>query len=1077
MKLKFKHQPFQSIAVNAVADLFIGQEKKTATFSVVQPGSWKDRPTLLENQYGVGNAILIDDDAMLANMQAIQKRNNLPQTASLENRHFNIEMETGTGKTYVYTKTIFELHKRFGFTKFIIVVPSVAIREGVYKSFQVTQEHFGLQYDNAPCRYFIYNSARLSDVRQFATSANIEIMIINIDAFKKSENVINQAQDRLSGESAMRFIQDTNPIVIIDEPQSVDNTPKSKEAIASLNPLCVLRYSATHREKVNLLFRLTPVDAYQMGLVKQICVSSSQVAHGFNKPYIKLLSVTKDDKGYRAKVEMDVRARKDGKVARKTLTLTPSSDLFGLSGERDLYEGYALTGIDATPGFEGIEFANGQSLQLGKAIGDIDENIIKRAQIRRTIETHFQKELRFQEKGIKVLSLFFIDEVKKYRGEQVSGNKEHVAKNENLTCSLLPVTCKGEYAIMFEECYDELINLPKYAPLKERFALAADAVHDGYFSQDKKGNLKDTRGDTLDDYNTYNTIMRDKEWLLSFDCPLRFIFSHSALKEGWDNPNVFQVCTLIEQKSTFTCRQKVGRGLRLCVNQDGERIEDKDINLLHVMANESFAEFAATLQKEIEDETGLKFGILQLSLFAGMTYTDTVEEHKAIVPEEAEKIVSHLEKQGYITPEGRPQPALRTAIETNTLTLPQEMTASSSAVAAVAAIIRDTPKVEAAALSGLGYTKTVQVEKTVSYQDAEELLTHLEKKGYTDKGGKIKDTLKNALKHGTLDLPAKFEAAREKFESVISRADKRPPLRDATKDVMVKLKKEVLLSPEFLELWNKIKQKTTYRVKVDSAALVSQCVKDLQDMEPIPKARLVSQTANLNIETGGVTHRETGFQTTDIEDSYSKMPDVLAVIGEQTLTSRAVICDILLQSGRFRDLNNNPQLFIERCVEIINNRLHHLDVDGISYLKLEGNDYYIQEVFDSEELIANLEKNAVSVSNSVYDHVIYDSDTVERPFAVALDNDPQVKMFFKIPRAFKIETPIGSYNPDWAVYLDRDGAKKLFFVLETKGDTNLFSLRTPEQLKIHCGKQHFKALASDVELRVARDWKEFRTNI
>lgn len=1052
MKLKFKHQKFQELAVNAVADLFTGQEKKTATFSIVQG----DRPTLLENQYGVGNALLIDDASMLANMQAVQKRNNLPQTASLEKRHFNIEMETGTGKTYVYTKTIFELHKRFGFTKFIIVVPSVAIREGVYKSFQVTHEHFGLQYDNAPCRYFIYNSARLSDVRQFATSATIEIMIINIDAFKKSENVINQAQDKLSGESAMRFIQDTNPIVIIDEPQSVDNTPKSKEAIASLNPLCVLRYSATHREKVNLLFRLTPVDAYQMGLVKQISVSSNQVAHGFNKPYIKLLSVTKDDKGYRAKVEMDVRAKKDGKVARKTVTLTPSSDLFGLSGERDLYEGYALTGIDATPGFEGIEFANGESLQLGKTIGDIDENIVKRAQIRRTIETHFQKELRYLEKGIKVLSLFFIDEVKKYR---------------------TPEGGKGPYAAMFEECYEELLALPKYESLRERFGPTVAGVHDGYFSQDKKGKLKDTRGDTLDDYNTYNTIMKDKEWLLSFGCPLRFIFSHSALKEGWDNPNVFQVCTLIEQKSTFTCRQKIGRGLRLCVNQDGDRIEDKDINLLHVMANESFAEFASTLQKEIEDETGLKFGILQLSLFAGMTYTDTVEKHQAIAPEEARQIVAHLEKQGYITPEGLPQPALRAAIETSTLTLPTEMTASPSAVSAVAAIIRDTPKVEAAALSGVGYTRTVEVEKTVSYEDAKEILTHLEKKGYTDKSGKIKDTLKNALKHGTLDLPAKFEAAREKFESLISRADKRPPLRDASKDVMVKLKKQVLLSPEFLELWNKIKQKTTYRVKVDSAALVKQCVKDLQDMEPIPKARLISQTAILSIETGGVTHQETGFQTTDIEDSYSKMPDILAVIGEQTLTSRAVICDILLQSGRFRDLNNNPQLFIERCVEIINNRLYHLDVDGISYLKLEGNDYYIQEVFDSEELIANLDRNAVSVANSVYDHIIYDSDTVERPFAVALDNDPQVKMFFKIPRAFKIETPIGTYNPDWAVYLDRDGAKKLYFVLETKGDTNLFSLRTPEQLKIHCGKQHFKALDSDVELRVARDWKEFIVGI
>lgn len=1089
MKLKFVKQPFQAAAVNSVADLFIGQEKKTATFSIVRD----DRPTLLENQYGIGNALLIDDAAMLTNMQAIQKRNNLPMTewdieaeserdsagkldrSRLDNfrmdggkkaravpvatknfPQFSIEMETGTGKTYVYTQTIFELNKRFGFTKFIIVVPSIAIREGVYKSFQVTHDHFGVLYNNAPCRYFIYNSARLSDVRQFATSANIEIMIINIDAFKKAENVINQAQDRLSGESAMRFIQDTRPIVIIDEPQSVDNTPKSKEAIASLNPLCVLRYSATHREKVNLLFRLTPVDAYQMGLVKQICVSSNQVAHGFNKPYIKLLSVTKDDKGYRAKVEMDVRG-KDGKVARKTATLKPDSDLFSVSGQRDLYKGYAVVGIDGTPGYECIEFGNTEFLKLGQTIGGIDENIVKRAQIRRTIEAHFEKELRFAEKGIKVLSLFFIDEVKKYR---------------------TPEGGKGPYAEMFEECYHELLALPRYAELKERFYTPVEKVHDGYFSQDKKGNYKDTRGDTLDDYSTYNTIMKDKEWLLSFDCPLRFIFSHSALKEGWDNPNVFQVCTLIEQKSTFTCRQKVGRGLRLCVNQDGERIEDKDINLLHVMANESFAEFAATLQKEIEDETGVKFGVLQLSLFAGMTYTDTVEEQKTIVPEEAARIVAHLERQGHISPQGQPQPTLQAAIEQNNLELPKEVAAAKVEVAKVIATSSaKAAPVTTAALTGISFTRTIQTEKTVSYEDAQELLTHLQQKGYTDKSGKIKDTLKNALKTRTLDLPAKFEAAREKFEQIIANADRRPPLRDASKDVMVKLKKQVLLSPEFLELWGKIKQKTTYRVNIDSSALISQCIKDLQDMEPIPKARLVSQTANINIEAAGVTHQETGMRTTDIRDSYAKMPDVLAVIGEQTLTKRSTVCEILLQSGRLQDLSNNPQLFIERSVDIIRNRRHQLAVDGISYLKLAGQEYYTQEIFDSEELIANLEKNAVPVQNSVYDHVIYDSDTVERPFALALDNDPYVRMFFKIPRSFKIETPIGTYNPDWAVYLDRNGEKKLYFVLETKGDTSLFSLRTPEALKIHCGKRHFKALDNGVELRVARDWKEFRMEI
>ena len=381
------------------------------------------------------------------------------------------------------------------------------------------------------------------------------------------------------------------------------------------------------------------------------------------------------------------------------------------------------------------------------------------------------------------------------------------------------------------------------------------------------------------------------------------------------------------------------------------------------------------------------------------------------------------------------------------------------------------------ALAGTAYTRTVRTEKTVSYEDAQELLTHLQQKGYTDKSGKIKDTLKNALKTGALDLPAKFEAAREKFERIIANADRRPPLRDASKDVMVKLKKRVTASPEFLELWNKIKQKTTYRVNIDSAALTSQCVKDLRDMEPISKARLVTQNANIHIESAGVSHQETGMRTTDIQDSYSKMPDVLAVIGEQTLTRRATVCEILLQSGRLRDLSNNPQLFIERAVEIIRNRRHQLAVDGISYLKLAGREYYTQEIFDSEELIANLEKNAVAVDNSVYDHIIYDSDTVERPFALALDNDPDVKMFFKIPRTFKIETPLGTYNPDWAVYLDRDGEKKLYFVLETKGDLNEINLRAKEAMKIHCGKQHFKALGSEVELRVAKEWKEFRMGV
>lgn len=1047
MKLKFKDQDFQTAAVEAVAGLFAGQERSRATFSVMDEGQLPDQTSFGPAELGVGNVLRLTDDALTANMRAVQKRNLLPMTDSAASRQFCVEMETGTGKTYVYTKTIFELNRRYGFTKFIVVVPSVAIREGVYKSFQVTQEHFALQYDSVPCRYFIYNSAKLSDVRQFAASANIEVMIINIDAFKKAENIINQAQDKLNGETAMGFIRDTNPIVIIDEPQSVDNTPKAKEAIASLNPLCVLRYSATHREKINLLYRLTPVDAYQMGLVKQIAVSSNQVSGGFNQPYVRLFSVS-NEKGFRAKVEMDVKG-KTGVVARKTVTLKPGDDLFLLSGGRELYEGYTVAGIDCTPGYEHIEFGNTQEVALGKAIGDIDENVVKRAQIRRTIEAHLDKELRYMGRGIKVLSLFFIDKVEKYRHEDGT---------------------PGVYAGMFEDCYRELIAREKYAPIRERFSADVSKLHNGYFSQDKKGRLKDTKGDTQADDDTYNTIMRDKEWLLSFDCPLRFIFSHSALKEGWDNPNVFQVCTLIEQKSTFTCRQKVGRGLRLCVNQAGERVEDRDINVLHVMANESFAEFAATLQQEIEDETGVKFGVLNLSLFSGMVYEEKRQEERTVTAEQAQRVVEALKTTGAIDEGGKVHPAAKV----EEIVLPPELEEVRETVRAAA---EQKEPVTAQALVGTVYTATVVEEKTISYDDAQELLEHFQKKGYITPTGKIKDTMKNALKAGTLELPKKYEAARGRFEAIIANADRKPPVRDASRDVTVRLNKQVMLSPEFLELWGKIKQKTTYRVSIDTEELVKRCVKALQEMPKLQKTRLVSQTADIHLEQAGVSHTERETRFTDVDNAYRVLPDLITILSDAALLTPATVNRILLESGRCGDFLNDPELFLEKASEIIRDNRHALAIDGIRYLKLDGEEYYVQEIFDSAELLANLDRNAVKVEHSVCDYIVYDSTTIEKPFALALDRDPDVKMFFKIPERFKIETPIGTYNPDWAVYLTRNGEEKLYFILETKGTTNLFDLRTPEQLKIRCGKKHFEALENGVEMQAVKNWSEFKVQI
>ena len=1052
MKLKFKNQDFQTEAVNSVAELFTGQEKSSTTFSIDDNAG---QIRLLQNEFGFGNKLMIDDDTLISNMHNVQRRHKLPISRDFDSKQYSIEMETGTGKTYVYTKTILELNKRYGFTKFIIVVPSIAIREGVFKSLQVTEEHFSNLYDSVPYRYFIYNSSKLSDVRAFATSNNIEIMIINIDAFKKAENIINQEQDKLNGETAMRYIKDTNPIVIIDEPQSVDNTPKSKEAIQSLNPLCVLRYSATHREKINLLYRLTPVDAYQMGLVKQICVSSNSVANDFNKPYIYLKSVSNEN-GFSAKIEMEIEGKggkEKGKVERTTKTVKAGDDLYILSGKRDLYQDYVIEGIDCTKGFECIEFSNSETVQLGKTIGGIDENIMKKAQIYRTIEAHLDKELRYYDKGIKVLSLFFIDEVKKYRTE--TGEK-------------------GIYAQMFEECYRELINKPKYADLRDKFNPDVEKAHDGYFSQDKKGIYKNTKGDTLADDDTYNTIMKDKEYLLSFECPMRFIFSHSALKEGWDNPNVFQVCTLIDQKSTFTCRQKVGRGLRLCVNQDGERIEDRNINILHVMANESFSEFADKLQKEIEDETGMKFGMFEIGYLLDLKVEEKTEIEHTMNESDAFDVFDTLIKNDVIDFDGTVKDEGRVKLEEI-----EDLKIAEPLKKEVKKMVQESKPLTFETLKEVKCVETVIEEKPLfTHEQASEMMEDLKGAKVISKDGKIKDTMKAQLKAGKLDLVKRWgEAKMRAVEQALEIASKnKPVINDASKEVKIKLKKQVILSPEFNELWDKIKQKTTYRVNFDIEELVKKCVDDLKEMSPIPKAKLVSKVADIDIENTGVTHTETHIKTQDLSGTYETLPDIIRLISTETLLKRATVIRIIEESGRVQDFINNPQGFYEKALEIISKNRHSLAIDGIKYVKLAGEQYYAQEIFDTSELIGYIDKNALAVNHSVYDYLLYDSG-VESRFAESLDNDPDVKMFFKIPSRFKIETPIGSYNPDWAVFLEKNGEQKLYFVLESKGTTSLFDLRSPEQLKIHCGKEHFNTLDVNFPTEPVKDWKEFKTTV
>ncbi|KHF31031.1 Type III restriction enzyme, res subunit [Anoxybacillus sp. BCO1] len=658
MKLKFQGDlTYQKQAIDSVVQIFNGQELSQSNFTV----SYGPNAGMIQTALGIGNRLDLTPDEMLKNVQDVQLKNGLPRSEKLDGMNFTIEMETGTGKTYVYLRTIYELNKHYGFTKFVIVVPSVAIREGVYKSLQITREHFNELYDNKPLEYFIYDSQKLDRVRNFATATTIQVMIINIDAFRKSfedpekedkANVIHRPNDRLNGYRPIDFIRQTNPIVIIDEPQSVDTTPKSKEAIASLSPLCTLRYSATHVDKYNMIYRLDAVDAYNQKLVKRIEVMSVRSEPSFNVPYIKLVDV----KERKATIELDVETR--GKVKRTTKTVKYGDDLYDVSGERDVYRGYIVEQIDWTPGNESIEI-NGHYLRIGDAIGDIDDDTIKRYQIRKTIEEHLDKELRLRHRGIKVLSLFFIDKVANYRDYDKDGN---------------PI--KGKYAVMFEEEYQKLIQKPKYRTLFNDIDvdIPIEKVHNGYFAQDKKGRLKDTKGNTEADTDVYNLIMKDKERLLSLDEPLRFIFSHSALREGWDNPNVFQICTLKDSSGTYVSRrQEIGRGLRLAVNQNGERVQDDSVNILTVMANESYEEFVASLQKEMEEETGVTFGKIEKHVFAKLTYIDpNTEEPMQMGYDLSAKLYEELKRNGYIDDKGKAKPELKEAIDNHTLNVGED---------------------------------------------------------------------------------------------------------------------------------------------------------------------------------------------------------------------------------------------------------------------------------------------------------------------------------------------------------------------------------------------------------------------
>ena len=578
MKLHFDpNQQFQHDAISSIVGIFKGQPLNQGDFSFSISSE-----NYMFREGGVGNRLEISVEQTLKNIQEIQKKNVLPVSEKLDGMNFSVEMETGTGKTYVYLRTIYELNKKYGFKKFVIVVPSIAIREGVLKNLEITFDHFQNLYDKTPVNFNVYDSKRVSNLRNFAINNNIQILVINIDSFAKDENIINKTNDKLTGKKPIEFIQTTSPIVIVDEPQNME-TEIRKKALENLNSLCTLRYSATHTNRYNMVYSLDPVKAYDLGLVKQIEVDSIITENDFNEAYFCLEKVTATKTRTSAKIKIDVNTP-DG-VKRKSVSAKLGDDLYDLSNKREIYKnGYILNGIDISESL--VELSNGETIFVGDTFGGLSDEIMK-VQIRKTVEEHFLKEREFKSKGIKVLSLFFIDRVANYRDYDSDG---------------IPV--KGKLAKWFEEIYKEISFKSAFKGL---IPFDVDEVHNGYFSADKKGKWKDTKGNTQADDDTFKLIMKNKEKLLDNTEPLRFIFSHSALREGWDNPNVFQICTLNETQSELKKRQEIGRGLRLSVNQEGVRIQDKNINRLTVIANESYEDFAKQLQSEIELDCGVSF--------------------------------------------------------------------------------------------------------------------------------------------------------------------------------------------------------------------------------------------------------------------------------------------------------------------------------------------------------------------------------------------------------------------------------------------------------------------------------------
>lgn len=958
MKLKFDStQPFQLQAVSSFVELFDGQNLKQGDYSVeINANIQQVQSSIFQTELGLGNNLTLSNEAIFKNLHNIQERNDLDATSEIEfennGLNFSVEMETGTGKTYVYLRTIFELSQKYGFKKFIIVVPSVAIREGTVKNIEITEEHFKALYNNIEFEYFVYDSKKANRLRQFATSNQLQIMIINIDAFNKDTNIFNQERNQLNGFSPKEFINAVKPFVLIDEPQSVDNTTRAQDAIKSLNPICIFRFSATHKNLYNLIYKLDPIKAYELRLVKQIVVASVTGANAQNDAYIKLLEVDNKN-GIKAKIKIQI--QDNGSVKEKDFWVKQNTDLYTLSNERSAYQnGFEVLDISAEPGNEFIDFTSGR-LHLGQERGGITDDLIE-VQIKNTIKKHLDKELQLKGRGIKVLSLFFVDKVANYRIYDAEGKP-----------------MKGKFADLFEQHYLELIKLPQY---KELDIFPVDKIHDGYFSADKKGSFKDTNGSTQADDDTYAKIMRNKEQLLSIDEPLKYIFSHSALKEGWDNPNVFQICVLREVGSTKERRQTLGRGLRLPVNSEGERVKDDNINKLTVIARESYADFAKGLQEEYEKEAGVIFGKVPKIAFSKLT--ETVGED----------------------------------------------------------------------------------EINIGRTNSENIWSELVSNGFIDKNGKILPLFNPTKDEFSLGLSDKYAVNETEIITILQSFQIERHIKKDEEPKRLKINKQVFLDPEFEILWNRIKHRTTYKVDYSTDDLIANTIKAIKEIEKIEPVKVSYREDIIGIEKKGITTSNT--KANEIKIEYSGiLPDVLAYLQKETELTRNTLVSILSESNRLAEFAINPQKFMDVVSSIINRELHRLMIDGIKYEKLTtGQTEWSMQLFREEELKDYFEQ-CLAVKNSVFDRIIYDSE-IERKFAEDLDKREDIKLFVKLPSFFKVETPIGTYNPDWAIVKHYDNT--VYLVRETKSTKNYEKLRNSEADKIKCGRKHFNAIGVNFDV-------------